>query len=469
MRTRLLQVILRNSLLFLLIYLCISSAQAAGFQLFEQSVSSEGNAFAGSGASIDDASIEFYNPAGMTFLDNPQVVLGGTWLDVNIESNVSSATNTMTIGPAPGFAAQTMTQTVTGQNPSQIGFNQIVPELHVVYPYNHKVAFGFGITSPYGLETFYPVSSLSRFFATTSKLLIVNLGPSVAFQLTKKLSFGAGLDLQYLQATLNQQVPFFAPVIPFVNPTPRVVEGSIGNEATNWAYGWNIGGLYQFTPATRLGLSYRSRIEHDLQGDATLHIATPIIGTQSGQVYTNFIIPASANLSAYHRFNQKWAIKGSMDYTFWHEIQSLDLTYSGGIAQTIQSASLPLELQNTIRYSLGGDYYLNQKWTLRTGVAFDPSPVRDETTRTFQLPDSNRFWVALGARYQFNKYLLIDAAFAHLFVNNAAIDSTRVNTSTAHPPIPFLSTVPSVVVTDATGNFNSSVNEFGLQLTWNFI
>ena len=57
--------------------LCAASgANAAGFYIQEQSVSGLGNAFAGQSAQPRDASILFYNPAGMTYLPGGNVNVG---------------------------------------------------------------------------------------------------------------------------------------------------------------------------------------------------------------------------------------------------------------------------------------------------------------------------------------------------------------------------------------------------------
>lgn len=45
-----------------------SAAHGAGFQLLEQNASGLGNAYAGSAANPENASIIYYNPAGMTYL-----------------------------------------------------------------------------------------------------------------------------------------------------------------------------------------------------------------------------------------------------------------------------------------------------------------------------------------------------------------------------------------------------------------
>ncbi|TVM04927.1 MAG: transporter, partial [Halomonas sp.] len=54
-----------------------SQAHAGGYQINEQSVSGQGYSHAGRSSNINDATIVFGNPAGMSFLDRAQVTAGG--------------------------------------------------------------------------------------------------------------------------------------------------------------------------------------------------------------------------------------------------------------------------------------------------------------------------------------------------------------------------------------------------------
>ncbi|MFP5409606.1 MAG: outer membrane protein transport protein, partial [Gammaproteobacteria bacterium] len=54
---------------------CANLAQAAGFALIEQNASGIGNAYAGQAAAAADASTIYFNPAGMTYLPDRQVVM----------------------------------------------------------------------------------------------------------------------------------------------------------------------------------------------------------------------------------------------------------------------------------------------------------------------------------------------------------------------------------------------------------
>ena len=187
------------------------SAFAGGFQLFEQNVTNLGNSYAGMSAQADDASTEFYNPAGMTRLDNPQVVGAVTWIDVGINAHATSATNTETVFvPVFNIPVATIVTPVTGSgNNLQPGQTDPVPAFHFVYPFSHKFAVGFGITSPFGLDTIYPDTTLQRYLATKSSVEDINLSLDIAYQFNDHFSLGIGPDSQYLSATLDQAIPGF--------------------------------------------------------------------------------------------------------------------------------------------------------------------------------------------------------------------------------------------------------------------
>jgi long-chain fatty acid transport protein len=63
---------------------------------------------------------------------------------------------------------------------------------------------------------------------------------------------------------------------------------------------------------------------------------------------------------------------------------------------------------------------------VRAGVAFDETPVPD-ATRTPRLPDTDRTWVAIGARWQPSASLLLDLGYAHLFSDTVPLNQDAGN------------------------------------------
>src|SRR5262249_51702106 len=74
---------------------CLSAANAASFQLWEQDGAQVGNYHAGYAALAQDASTSFYNPAGITRIKNQQAVFAVDSIHTNFKYMGSVTTNAL--------------------------------------------------------------------------------------------------------------------------------------------------------------------------------------------------------------------------------------------------------------------------------------------------------------------------------------------------------------------------------------
>jgi long-chain fatty acid transport protein len=446
----------------------MSNAYAGGFQLLEENVSSLGNAFAGTAAVAENASTSFYNPAGLTLLNKPEIDIAGTLIDIRSEADFDSSISNSLLGIQLGSDTSGIaTAPVPGSASTQIGSWNFVPAAHVALPYCHRFAFGLSITSPYGLNTIYDGKSQARYLATTSKVLTLDVGPAFAFQVTPQLSVGAGIDIQYIKATLDQKVPVGQDLPPAllaaIGSPDGVSDAQFSNNASNKrGFGWNAGALYQFNCGrTRIGADYRSKIVHHLDGDAYLTFYGPsFLENAAGGVTASVTLPETANLSIYHDVNCQWALLGSINYTRWSQINTLTLDYTGQIQDDIESATFKVALRDAYRYAAGVNYAPTCRWKFRAGVAYDETPVRNADTRTLRIPDATRYWGALGVQFKLSDCLALDAGYSHLFIRNSTLDQSQATPLSSG----------AVLFSETVANFDhSSVNEYGLQLNWKIL
>lgn len=429
-----------------------SASYAGGFQLYEQSVSSMGNAYAGTAAVAQDATTSFYNPAGMTLLNS--IEMDGSVILLNLDSvaHVKESTSNSLVGLPFGLPPVD----VLGKDRQQIGTWSYIPAVNVVLPQCHRFAFGMSVTAPFGLTTAYDGDSKIKYLATWSKVTTIDVSPTVALQVTPQFSIGGGLDVQYIKADLYQKVPVgeTLPPIPFGGP---YADGEFTNRATDkHGLGWNVGALYQFNCGhTRLGASYRSRVHHNLEGYADLTLPPPLTSS-NGFVKSTVTLPDYANLSLYHDFNCKWAAMGSIGWTNWSIIDTVTLNYTGPITDAIETVDLALAFKDAWRYALGVNYQLNCRWKLRAGLAYDETPVRNAQTRTYRLPDSDRIVAGLGVQYKLSQCLLVDLGYNCLMPRDCTTDQTTSNTLANG----------GVLTAHAISDFDSVVNSVGLQVSW---
>lgn len=402
---------------------------AAGFALLEQSGSGMGNAFAGSAAVAEDASTIFFNPAGLTLLPGAQVVAAAH--AVNVDGDFSGVA---TITP-PLLALGTD----TGGN---LGDLMAVPNLYFGMPLGERFAFGIGVNAPFGLATEYDDGWMGRFFGIKSELITINVNPAIAFKLNDTVSLGAGVNWQKADAELTSALLL-----------PGAAEGRNKLKADDDTWGWNIGALFQLGEDMRVGLAYRSKLDYTLEGTATVTVNATGATFVSFPAEAEVTFPDSATLSVVQRFGDKWELLGDLMYTRWSEIDQVVIVNSntGSTADTLTFA-----FDDSWRLAFGVNYHHSEKWTLKGGIAFDQSPV-DDTNRTVRLPDNDRVWLALGAKYRFSKRAAVDVGYAHVFVDEGSISQSRT-----------LATAPITVTTSINGDYDNSVDLLSVQLTWTF-
>lgn len=448
----------------LLLAALYGQALASGFQLLtEYSTTEIGLAGAGGAAYAQDATTNFSNPAGMVNLKNPEFVAGGTVIDSSAQFNGQACGGVTTVSPS-GLPINGCNLSSTSANGGTTAF---VPEFSYAMPITDRIYAGISVTAPFGLSTNYGDGTALRYQATQSKIETMDINPGIAFKFNDQFSLGAGISLQRMDATLNNDfnlLPNQTLVSSFTNPftgntfntTRQYTDSSIKNTADDWGWGWNLGALYQFSPGSRIGLSYRSAVQHDLSGTSKFSGGS---GVQNTPPFTNppfsyagsyasyktdlsadIKLPATTTASFYQEINPKWAMLASVYYTQWSSIQNLTLKNVALINTQAPNSPLiappqsrnvtyPENFDNTWRYALGSEYKVTDTLTFRAGGSYDQSPVNN-TDRTIRLPDTNRWVGGVGAGYQLTHNVKLDAAYQHIWFQDASINQVgRVSSS----------------------------------------
>ncbi len=410
-----------------------AQSYAGAFQLWEESASSMGDYHAGAAAEANNASTVFYNPAGMVRIKHQQVSIGAALIDLKVRYD--------------GGVFQNVGGTIvqTGQTTAAIPGDtaNIVPNFHYVLPLNDHWRFGLEETTPFGLSTNYTdfnsaVDNVED-LATKTELQTVNLNPSLSYLVNRYLSLGAGFDAMNGQATYNN----FGILAP------------LKNKLDGWGYGYNAGMLLQFTPETRLGLSYRSAITIDAKGPSEFDLPGDVNKTT---VSARFPLPPTTMMSIYHDVNSRLAIMASAFYTQWSCFHTLIIK---NMAQLTNPATVAINenYRDTWNLAIGSRYKFNQHIALEAGFGHDETPTQIPY-RDIRLPDDNRYVASLGLNIHPSSNFEWSMGWTHLFTGHTAIDNSGgLNTSQ--------STINPALFSYGVGTVHSNVNLFGIQLTWN--
>jgi long-chain fatty acid transport protein len=426
------------ALLSMLILAASSTVYASGFAIIEQSVTGLGSAFAGAAASAEDASTVYYNPAGMMLLEGQQVKAGVNMVAPSTEFNIKSADASLGTNES-GNAAVTA----------------YVPNLYYTNKLNDKWAVGFGITAPFGMTVEYDEDWVGRYDAVTSDVLTININPAVAYRVNDKLSVGAGVSAQYIDATLSSMVDAGSKIAESLASNTDY-DILVENSGDDWGYGFNLGLIYEITKSTRIGLNYRSEYKHTLEGTVECDIPETISGNAAladafatafatQGIIADITLPAAASLSVYHQLTDKLALLADISWTQWSSFEELTISFENYIGTEDNTESTTVEnWDDSWRYSIGAIYQYSDALTLRTGLAFDETPISDDY-RTPRIPGADRYWLTFGLSYNITNAISVDAAYAHIFVDDASMD-----------------------LGDVTGSYEASIDIASIQLSYNF-
>lgn len=398
-----------------------STALAAGFQLTEQSSLGLGRAYAGAGIVGDDLSAVHYNPAGMTLLEGTRFQAGTTWIALNADFNSDS-------GDAD-------------ENGRLKG--QMIPAGYVTHQVNDKVWLGFAMTVPFGMGTEYDRNWKYGNRGTSAKIYTFDMNPNIAYKVSDFISVGAGVSVQYAKAKLGMNIG---------QPGASLLHGKV--EADSWDWGYNLGIMLSPSDKLRFGLSYRSAIKHEADGDVKLsnvnaNVLNGMFGNQLGEESAGLIArlldgqtvgtsatlktPDTVMLTATWETTEKLRLSGLIRWANWSNFDDLTLENDipsgigaiagnspslgaavAGLSGKLKEVSIENKWQDTWLLSVGADYRINDAFTIRGGLAYETSPIDDQSTRMAVIPDTDRVWFSLGASWYPTNDLQFDVGATYL-------------------------------------------------------
>ncbi len=460
------------SLLILSSLLYASSVYSAGFAIIENSASGMGNAFSGAAAVAEDPSTIWFNPAGMSYLSNNNGGKAELSSALNIVAAKTKFTDKGSTPPSSLGAAH-----IDGSKDSNKTIISPVPNLYYMRPINDHLTFGIGMNGPFGSKTEYADDWVGRYQATETDMKTVNINPSISWKTSDKLSLGAGISAQYIEVKLASAVDSAGAcrkigvgvaaktnsttLIDYCNKTyPKAAQHKNDTHAVvegdGIGFGFNVGLLYQPTNKTRIGVSYRSKISHSLDGKAKYNVdagLAPVIAQTGINTFTDRAIkasidvPESVSFSLAHKLNSRLELLGDVTWTSWSNFDELLITEK---ATGKEVTRVPEKWNDVTRISIGANYKVNDRLTLRTGLALDEEPIPSARYITPRIPGNDRTWVSLGAGYKVNKKMSVDVGYSHLFIDETAIDN------------------PGESGYSVRGLYNSKVDIFSAQLNYTF-
>ncbi|MFA6009988.1 MAG: outer membrane protein transport protein [Desulfobacteraceae bacterium] len=367
-------------------------AHASGFALFEQSArgASRGGAFA---AQADDPSAVWYNPAGITQLNDTRAMAGGT----------AYTGNTDTVINGKGVSSRS---------------NGVTPNIFFTRKLNNRIWAGIGMFAPFGMSTSYDENWEGRYNTFYTGNVSVEVNPNLAYKLTDSLSAAAGVSLQTLEVKMRQKINTRAVFIQGavaegadletveamadamgLSAAPDITQDLSGKDRS--AVRYNAALFYRMNDIASFGLSYRSRTSHHVSGDAAYSNVIPAL---SGDIYNTDVkgditLPDLVWAGGAFRITPAITAEIDVNWTGWSCYKSLNITIDNalGSQKTIKN------WKDVFCYRAGMEYKASDALSLRMGYLFDKSPIPDSTV-DYSMPADDRHVITGGLGYSWKRW-----------------------------------------------------------------
>lgn len=381
-----------------------------------------GNAFV---ATANTAAAVYYNAAGLTQLNDQNLQVGIYGVNNNLDAKVAGTS----------FSGNDQWE--------------MTSQIYFAKPLNNNWVLGFGINSPFGLNTEWGNDSPFRnaFGAVKTEITNSTFWAVAGYKVSNTFSVGFGMGVSQLDGQMNTGVDG----VP-VNP---VLEFNGDDNAVSWT----ISARWQPHEQHAFGLVYRSRTDYDLKGKSkTTGLAgapkassggiakldfppagggAPGGGAPGGapggglgadaipggvseaDASLGFMTPATLAVGYSYRHNSRWNIEANIEWVQWEKLDTLTLKNSSPL---LPNVSIPFNWNNSFIYGIGATYQLDSGYNISFGYSYMENSQPDKTF-TPAVSDANRQWLSLGVGRKIESWswdLTYQYAFSDRSVKNTS-------------------------------------------------
>ena len=355
-------------------------------------------ALTGISASADNASVSGNNPAAMTRFDarNMRFELLTFYSDNTWEGQVGTG--------GPTFISEDTSTT-------------IIPSVNMVMPLKNDWHFGFTVLGS-GSSDDYDDGWPGRYFIEEYSLVYLSAFPSIAKQVTDKLSLAGSLAITYTSYEQIKAVP---------NVDPGFGDGQLTIDADGGTVGFSLSMLYEFSAQTRFGVVWRSELDTELEGNAdftnlgpTTESILDAAGLLGAPVTIESRSPQAITAGIYHEFADGGALVLDGVWADFSRFKLSEIYVDG--TQFVDSS---VEYDDIFGVTVGYNRPLSDRLTIGFGALYVGDMV-DDDNRTITLRLDSMWGAGIGLEWKWKDNRSLSATLNYIQLGDAPVTSPSI-------------------------------------------
>lgn len=377
----------------LLILGCAGNALAEGFALSDWGA--RGTALGGGMVGrANDPSAVAHNPAGITQLPGQQMMGGSTVITP--------------MGTVDTIDARSGKRTSTKVNRNW----WVNPHLFYTHQYNDDMWFGMGVFSRFGLGNSYDGRWPGRVNLIDVSLRTVSFNPNVAYKVTDNLSLALGIDFMVATMKMHKDTPMMRGAT-FLGYNNQELSGK------SLAVGFNAAAHYTFNEQWAAGLTYRSRVRHQVSGESDWRYQVPGSPMQDSNLRGNLDLPDVISFGITYKPVENMSFEVGSVYTVWSQYRNFNIHLEGPAWYT---ADTPKNWHDNWSFNASVEYKPLDWLALRGGYVFETSPM-DQVTMDYMTPSDGRHRFSTGVGFEWDQWTL-DLAYSYIKIKPINYDKS---------------------------------------------
>ena len=155
-----------------------------------------------------------------------------------------------------------------------------------------------------------------------AEIQTVELNPNIAYKFNDKLSFAFGLNVTYLTLDLKKKL----------SPAVGSPEFELDGDSTGW--GLNAAVHYKPTDWMQAGVTYRSRISQNVQGDVKVSPNVPAAGLRNMPATGDLSLPDMIFAGVNFNVRKDLTVGGGIYWTRWETYNQLQINFGAPFGPT---------------------------------------------------------------------------------------------------------------------------------------